>query len=144
MKSITVHTREELILAKDQNIDEIIVSGELAEKLKKAIMIKKLSVTGLAILVAGVTSIAIATAPVTAPAAFLGGVATMSGATAIVGGGAIASGAGGVVVATLTGLEIATIIAATSLGITLIIAIYKGYEEIEYSKDRLVLRKRKS
>ena len=45
--------------------------------------------------------------------------------------------------ATITGLEIATIIFISTMGIGLIIALFKEYEEIEFSNGRMVLRKKK-
>ena len=131
MTSIIVRTREELELAKNRKIDEIIVLGELAEKLKKARKITKLSTAGLAILI-GVAGIAVATAPVTAP--------VTAGLFAL---GAGAVGSSSAVIATLTGLDIATIITATSIGITLIIAVSKDYEEIECSNGRIVLKRKR-
>lgn len=54
------------------------------------------------------------------------------------------SAVGLVPIAAMTGLEIAAIIAAASLGLALIIAIFKEYEEIEYGNGRLVLKKKRS
>ncbi|MFM5473706.1 hypothetical protein ACK35S_03440 [Aeromonas veronii] len=45
-------------------------------------------------------------------------------------------------VAAFTGLEVAAIITAASLGLGLILAIFKGYEEIGYDKGKLTLKKR--
>lgn len=47
-------------------------------------------------------------------------------------------------VAALTGLEIAAIIAAASVGLALIIALFKDYEEVSYDAGKLVLKKRQS
>ena len=45
-------------------------------------------------------------------------------------------------VAVMTGVEIAALITASALGIGLIIALFKGYEEISFEKGKLVLRKK--
>lgn len=47
-------------------------------------------------------------------------------------------------IAAMSGFEIAAIIAAASIGITLIIAIFKDYEEIEVGEGRMKLKRRKS
>jgi len=54
MKTMTVTTKEELKKAQEQKVDEIIVSGDLADKLKKAKKITKLGAVGLAALTAAV------------------------------------------------------------------------------------------
>lgn len=114
-----VKTKAELEQAKNDGEKEIIVEGELADKLKKSKKVAMLSGAGLAVLLA-----ALGAATVTAP--FTGGLSYVAAAP----------------VAALTGLEIAAIIAATSLGLALIIAIFKDYEEIGYSEGKLILRKR--
>jgi len=116
-----VRTKEELESAKNDREDEIVVEGELADKLKKSKKVAKLSGAGLAALTAalGVATIA---APVT------GGLSYFAAAP----------------VAALTGVEIAAIITASALGLALIIALFKDYEEIEYSQGKLILRKRQS
>ena len=45
--------------------------------------------------------------------------------------------------AAMSGFEVAAIIAAASLGLTLIIAIFKDYEEIEAGNGRIKLKRRK-
>jgi hypothetical protein len=111
----TVSTKSELESAKNDGADEITVIGKLADNLHKAKKIAYVGAGTLALLTA-----ALAAAP------FTGGVSMV----------------GLVPVAALTGLEIAAIIAAVSIGLTLIIAVFKDYEEIECSNGRLVLRKR--
>ena len=115
MKKITVKTKEELEKAKENGYDEIIVDGKLANDLKKS---KKIALASGVVLV-GITA-AIGLMPVT-------------------GGLSVGVAAG---VATLTGIEISAIIVAASLGIGLIIAIYKDYEEISYKDGELVIRKK--
>ncbi|MGZ8226111.1 MAG: hypothetical protein ACXWT3_05660 [Methylococcaceae bacterium] len=117
MNRVTVNTKEELSRAKNANASEIVVIGELANKLKRAKKITLLSAGALAAIIA-LLSTATITAPVT------GGMSYLIAAPA----------------AALSGLEIATIIVAASLEIGLIIALFKHYGEIEYSKERLVLR----
>ena len=120
MNSIKVSTKEELQSAQKSGLHEIIVVGELANKLKKAKKVSKISKAGLAVLTVTLGGAAIV-APVT------GGLSMFAAAPA----------------AALTGVEIAAIISASFLGIGLVIAIFKGYEEIEYSNGRLVLRKKR-
>ena len=114
-----VKTKTQLEQAKNDGEKEIIVEGELADKLKKSKKVAMLGGAGLAILFS-VIGAATVTAPVT------GGLSYLAAAP----------------VAALTGLEIAAIVAATSVGLALIVAIFKDYEEIEYSEGRLILRKR--
>lgn len=115
MKKITVKTKEELKRAQEDNYDEIIVDGKLANDLKKS---KKIALASGVVLV-GITA-AIGLMPIT------GGLSMAAAATA----------------ATLTGIEIAAIIAAASIGLALIIAVFKDYEEISYNDGELVLRKK--
>ncbi len=42
--------------------------------------------------------------------------------------------------AALSGLDIAVIIAAASIGIALIIAVFRDYEEIEFSNGKMILK----
>lgn len=121
MEKITVTTKEELKVAQNQKVNEIIVSGELADKLKKAKKITKLGAVGLAALTA-VVGAGVVAAPVT------GGISMF-----------VASGA-----AAITGLEVAAIITASALGIALIIALFKDYEEISFEKGKMTLRKRQA
>ena len=121
MKSITVKTRDELLKAKNENYDEIILVGAIANNLKKS---KKITTLGKGAL--GVLTATFGAATVIAP--------TTGGLSYAV----LAP------VAFLTGLEIVAIIAALSIGIALILAIFKGYEEISYEPNKLVLRKNRS
>lgn len=121
MQTITVTTKEELKEAQEEKVQEIIVSGDLADKLKKAKQITKLGATGLGILTAAL-GFGIVAAPVT------GGLSMFAAAP----------------VAALTGLEIAAIITASALGIALIIAVFKDYEEISFEKGKMTLRKRQA
>lgn len=116
-----VTTLSELKKAKKNGDKEIIVQGKLANTLKKASKVGKLSKVGLATL-ASVLGVSAITAPVT------GGLSMGLTAT----------------VATLTGLEIAAIIAASTLGFALILALFKDYEEIECSNEKIILRRKKN
>ena len=120
MNSVNVTTKIELEAAMRNGNQEIIVIGNLANKLKKAKNISKLSKVGLGILT-GVLGVAAITAPITGGLSFLSAVP----------------------VAALTGIEIAAIITASTLGIALVIAIFKGYDEVEFSDGKLILRKKK-
>ena len=119
MSRVEVTTKENLKRAQEQGVYEIIVIGELAEKLKKSKKIVTVGVVGIAVLVA-----AFGVATVTAPVS--GGLSYFAVAP----------------VAALTGVEIAVIITAASVGITLVIAVFKDYEEISFSSGEMTLRKR--
>ncbi|MDH4872747.1 hypothetical protein [Pseudomonas sp. BN515] len=115
MKTITVRTKEELESAKERNYEQIIVEGSLADNLKKA---KKIAVAGPVTI--GLLTAALAAIPLT------GGLSVAVAAP----------------IATLTGLEIAAIIFAATMGVGLIIALFKGYEEISYETGKMVLKKK--
>ena len=114
-KSVTVTTKSELESAKASGAGEIIVSGSLASDLKKA---KKIALAG------AVTLAALGAALAAMP--FTGGLSALAAAP----------------IATLTGLEIAAIIAATSVGLSLVIAVFKDYEEVSYENGKLILRRK--
>ncbi len=116
MGSITVLNKEELKKAKEQGYGEIIVSGDLAKNLKKAKKITKLGAVSL-----GVLGVSVAATPIT------GGLSLVAAAP----------------IAAMTGAEIATIIAVSCIGLTVVIAIFKDYEEIDFSSDPPTLKLRK-
>ncbi|MES1312203.1 hypothetical protein ABUS74_16560 [Vibrio cholerae] len=115
--SVEVRTKEELTRAKDRGESEIIVVGKLADELKKT---KKLAYVGAGTLAA--LTAALAATP------FTGGMSMFTAAP----------------IAALTGLEISGIIIAASLGLSLIIAVFKGYDEISYKKGELKLKRKSS
>jgi NADH:ubiquinone oxidoreductase subunit K len=115
MSSITVTTKKELESAKENLIEEIIVSGKLADDLKKSKNIALASGVTLGVLAAALAAIP-----------FTGGLSVFAAAP----------------VAALTGLEIAAIIAAASVGLALVIALFKDYEEVSYDNGKMVLKKR--
>lgn len=116
----TVTTREELATAKKNKVDEIVVVGELADKLKKAKKISTIGTLGIAGLT-GIMGVAAFSAPMT------GGLSLVAATPA----------------AAATGVSVAAIIAASTLGIALVLAVYNNYDEIDYSNGRLKLRKKK-
>ena len=116
---VTVSTKSELERAKDNGEPEIIVLGALADKLKNT---KKIATLGAAAIASLVAVVGVAT--VTAPETF--GLSYVAVAP----------------VAALTGVEISAIIVAASLGIALILAIFKEYEEISYEGGKLILKKK--
>ncbi|EGT0013082.1 hypothetical protein ACV3T5_07055 [Clostridium perfringens] len=120
MKSIEVTTKNQLKEAVDKNYDEIVVNGELAKKLNKAKNIKKLSGATIGVL-AATLSVGAATAPIT------GGLSLVAAAP----------------IAALTGADIALIIAVSFVGLALVTSIYKGYDEIEISKNPWKLKLKK-
>lgn len=115
MGTLIVQTKEELERAKNLGISEIIIIGEFAEEVHSSKKIAQLSKVTLAMLIA-----AVALTPFTR------------------GGSAI----GLTPISVISGLDIASIIIATSIGITLISAIWKGYDEISYDKGKLILKKK--
>lgn len=123
MKTVVVSTKEELSRAKDDGAKNIEVVGELADKLKRAKRIATLGPVALAA-ISGAAGLATITAVPTAGVSY----------------GFLAASLAPV--AAFTGVEVMGIIFAVTLGLGLILAIFRGYEEIEYSKGRLVLRKR--
>ncbi len=116
-----VTTKEELEAAKKRGDKEIIINGKLADEIKNA---KKLTMVGAGTL--ALLTVAIGAATVTAP--ITGGLSYFAAAP----------------VAALSGVEISVIIVAASLGLALLIALFKDYEEISYSEGRLALKRRQS
>lgn len=116
MKTAQVTTKNALILAKKQGVDEIVVTGSLAKKLDT---VKKIATAGTAVI--ALITTALGAMP------FTGGLSAFAAAP----------------VAAMTGFEIAAIITAVSLGIGLIVALFRDYEEISFLNDKLVLRKKK-
>jgi hypothetical protein len=116
MNSIKVSTKAELESAKDKKYSKIIVTGELADSLKKTKKIAYISGVAIAALIA-----AIAATP------FTGGISGAVGLTAA---------------AAFTGVEIGVIILAASVGITLIVAVFKDYDEISYENGKMVLKRK--
>lgn len=115
----TVSTREELKAAQEAKAEETVVVGELAGKLKKAKKVAFLGKVAMGALVATLGA-ATLTAPVT------GGLSYFAAAP----------------VAALTGMEIAAIIAASALGIALVIAVFKDYDEISYENGKITLKRK--
>ena len=116
MDSITVSTKQELASAKESGYDEILVVGKLSSDLKKT---KNIAY-------AGATTIAVLTAALIATP-FTGGLTMFAAAP----------------VAALTGIEISAIIISASLGVSLIIAVFRDYEEISYGPNGMLLQKKK-
>ena len=115
MSEITVSTKSELESARSAGVAEIVVLGELADQLKRG---KKIALAGTAAIAA--LGVALAAIP------FTGGLSAALAAP----------------VAAMSGFEIAAIIAAAAVGITLLVAIFKDYEEISYDKGKMTLRRR--
>lgn len=128
MQSVIVTTKDQLEKAKQEKVPEIIVVGDLADSLKRSQQITKLSAIGLAVL-----ATSIATIPLSGG---LSSLALISGAQFVATFAAP--------IAAYTGVEIAAIIAAVSLGVALILAIFKEYDVIEYESGKLILRRKRS
>lgn len=119
MTKVVVRTKSELDAARKNKSSMIIIEGELASKVKKS---KKIAYAGAGTL--ATIGAAIAVAP-------MSGGLSMFAATGV---------------AALTGFEIAAIIAACALGIGLIVALFKDYEEIEFDGKnlRMVLKRKQN
>ena len=116
-----VTTKQELEAAKERGDVEIIVQGELANKLKKAKQVTMIGGGTLVLLTAAIAA-ATVTAPVTGGLSYLGAAP----------------------ISALSGLDIAAIIIASAIGLTLLIGLFKDYEEISYTNAGMVLRKRQT
>ncbi len=127
MEPVSVSTKEELKSAMESGVGEIVVQGKLASDLKKTKKIAKLSGAALAAVMAlgAVGAGSVALAPATGGVSFF--VAPAAAAP----------------VAALTGMEIAAIICAVALGVSLIIAVFKDYEEISFDGEKKTMTLRK-
>ena len=115
--TVMVKTKAELEKAMKNKEKEIIVVGELAEKIHRSKKITKLGPIALAALTAAIAAI-----PLT------GGVSAALGITTA---------------AALTGMEIATIAGGVFVGVYLLIALYKDYDEIEVNMSDKSIKLRK-
>lgn len=111
-----VTTKDELEKARKRGDSEIIIEGKLAEKVRNG---KKITTIGK--ITFGILAAAIATMPVT------GGLSAAAVAP----------------IAAMTGLEITMILAVTFVGVGLLMAIWKEYEEVEFSYNPLRLKLKK-
>ena len=109
MSTVTVRTKEELERAKNNGVEEIIVVGELAQKLKTAKVIGTLSKITI-----GLVAAALAAIPMT------GGLSMVALAP----------------VAAMAGVDIAVIAAVVFIGMSLLLAILKEYDiRVTVDKD---------
>jgi len=115
MSSVIVKTKEELEKAKNDGVNEITVVGELADHVHGG---KRIMITG-SLALGGITA-AIAAMP------FTGGISM-----AVAGPIAISAG-----------VEIALVLSVIFVGAALLMAIWKDYNEIEYSSGKLILKKK--
>ena len=113
MAEVTVRSKDELEKAQNSRAEIIIIEGELANKIKKTKAVTKVSGVVIAAMIA-----TCATIPLT-------------------GGGSVLVVSS---LAALSGLDIAVIIAAASIGIALVIAVFRDYEEIEFSNGKMILK----
>lgn len=118
MKTIKVTTKHELEKAKDAGYEEIQIIGELADQMHRS---KKIAYASTGVL--AVLGVALAAAPFT-------------------GGGSVVAAVAPV--ATITGLDIAAIIVASAVGLTLLLAVFKDYEEVSYNEGNFVLKKKQT
>jgi hypothetical protein len=112
-KNMIIYEKSELEAAIKAGVQEITIQGDLAEKIHNG---RKIRTIG------KFTMIALASAIAAIP--FTGGTSIAAFAS----------------VAALTGLEIALIVAVAFVGVALLTAIWKEYEEIEYSHNPLRLK----
>ncbi len=124
-----VKNKKELKQAYEDKVDKIIITGEFAKKVHKAKAIRKMTPAKLAILVAALTAAG-------------GGIATSSltfGTSSVIGMTAVVSAAA------KTGLSISAIIAVSSIGLALLLAVFKEYDFVEVKKGdwKVVLKKQK-
>ena len=101
MMQVEVSTKEDLKCAYKARVDTIVVVGELAKKMKKVEPIRKVK-----------------------PIA-LGGLGLLAGASVMGGPFGSFSAAS---IAAMTGLEIGIVVIATSIGLSLIISLFRDYE----------------
>lgn len=113
MAEVTVRSKDELEKAQNSKAEIIIIEEELANEIKKTKAVTKVSGVVIATMIA-----TFATIPLT-------------------GGGSVLVVSS---LAALSGLDIAVIIAAASIGIALIIAVFRDYEEIEFSNGKMILK----
>lgn len=126
MKEVIVTTKVELKHAKEARAEVIIIQGQLAADVRRT---KKV-----AIIAGGFSSVALA------------GLVAALAATPTTGGASLAlyAAAAGTTATAFTGIEIATLFLAGSIGITLLVSIFKDYEEIEASVSKGIKLKKKS
>lgn len=105
MSEVVVTTRDELAAATKRREPTILVQGKLADDLRKVRKLRRLGIGGLIA---------------------LGG---LIGLTPFTGG--LSAALGFSTAAALTGMEISLIIVAACIGISLLIAIFRDYEEVE-------------
>lgn len=128
MESRIVTTKEELQKAYDEKVDKIIVEGQLAKKIKKTQKLKYVAPATIVGLGGSIAIVAggIAAAPVT------GGVSLA------------ASGAATAAISAQTGLSIAAVIMAVSVGIALLMAVFKDYDvEVKHGDSSVTLMRKK-
>lgn len=124
-----VKDKNELKKAYEDKVDKIIVTGDFAKKMRKAKVIRKMTPAKLAVLGAVLTAAGggLAMSPFTLGASSVISIVTVAPAAA------------------KTGISISAIIAIGSIGLTLLLAIFKEYDFIEAKKGdfKVVLKRRK-
>lgn len=115
----TIRTKEQLRDIQRLGVDEIELLGELADKLKAAQQVAKLGQAG---------------------ASMLGNVL----GAAVVAGLQKPSEPMMQKAVEATGASVNSVVASVGLGVGLVLAIFRDYEEITYEEGRLVLRRRLS
>lgn len=117
-----VQTKEQLAEARKSKTAEIVIRGELAKSVHNGKKIVTMSKVALA-----AVGVAIAAIPFTGGGSAVGA----AGVTAV------ASAAG------LSGFEIGCLVAITFVGAALMLAVWKEYDEINFSQDPLELTLRR-
>ncbi|VVE47409.1 hypothetical protein PCO31111_04514 [Pandoraea communis] len=114
MGEVVVRTKSELKEAIEAKIDVIFVEGELVGQLKKSKRIATLGVAGLA-----------AIAALAAASPFTMGVS-------------------GIVAAGITGMELSALVFVVAVGVAVLLALFKDYEEIEISMTSAKFKRKSS
>jgi hypothetical protein len=112
MHSIIVTTKQQLDAAQRQRYERITIQGDLADKLMRSRKIATFGATSIAIITTA-TAGRVAFAPAT------GGLSLGVGAVGLA------------AAAAATGTSVASIVVASAIGISLIIAVFKNYNVIE-------------
>lgn len=129
MSKVVVRTKEELKIAYAGKVDEIIIEGKLAKQIRDLEKIKLFSPVAIgALTAAGVAFLAsTVSGPITGGISYFAAVATLETAAAT------------------TGLSVPLIILSCSIGVALLVAIFKEYdmEAVVSGKGiKVILRKR--
>ena len=123
MSSITVTKPDELKKAINARYDQIVVTGSLAQKVKQAEKIKKLSPAVLAMF-GGLGALAVA-------------------AVAVPGVGTAAFAAAAVPLVAASGLSVPVLIIIAVVGVTLVSTLFDEYTHVEVSSQKIIFERKR-